>query len=122
MKFLVDANLSPKVAARLSTAGHEATHVIDHGLLAATDDTILLHAVGHGEVIVSADTDFTIMLAVSGAKSPSLILLRSADRLAPVDQADLILANLPAVLNDLEAGAVVSLSTTRLRVRSLPMR
>ncbi len=73
-------------------------------------------------MIVSADTDFTLMLAVSGATSPSLVLLRSADRLAPADQADLILVNLPTVLKELDAGAVVSLSTTRLRVRPLPIR
>jgi predicted nuclease of predicted toxin-antitoxin system len=75
MRFLVDANLSPKVAARLAAAGHDATHVADHGLLAAADDVILAYALSHDQVIVSADTDFTIMLAVSGAKSPSLILL-----------------------------------------------
>jgi predicted nuclease of predicted toxin-antitoxin system len=55
VKFLVDANLSPKVAARLRRAGHEATHVADHSLLAAADETILVHALGHGEVIVTAD-------------------------------------------------------------------
>lgn len=122
MKFLVDANLSPQVAARLNHAGHDAAHVIDHGLLSATDEAILGHALAHDQVIVSADTDFTIMLAVSGDKSPSLILLRSADRVPPRDQAELILANLPSVIEELDAGAVVSLSPTRLRVRLLPMR
>jgi hypothetical protein len=38
---------------------------------------------------------------------------------ANVDQANLILANLPTVLDDLAAGDVVSLSTTRLRLRSV---
>lgn len=121
MRFLVDANLSPKVADRLRRAGHEATHVADHELLSAADDAFLAHALAHHQVIVSADTDFTIMLAVSGAASPSLILLRSADRLPPTDQAELVLANLGSVEDDLEAGAVVSLSTGRLRVRPLPM-
>ena len=122
MRFLVDANLSPTLAARLTEAGHEATHVADHGPSTATDEEILVHALENGRVIVSADTDFTLMLAVSGATSPSLVLLRSADRLAPADQADLIIVNLPTVLEELDAGAVVSLSTTRLRVRPLPIR
>ncbi len=90
--------------------------------MTATDEEILAHAIENGQVIVSADTDFTILLAVSGATSPSLVLLRSADRLSPVDQSDLILANLLPVLEELAAGGVMSLSTTRLRVRTLPMR
>jgi hypothetical protein len=35
--------------------------------------------------------------------------------------AELILANLTSVFDDPQSGAVVSLSTTRLRVRTLPM-
>jgi predicted nuclease of predicted toxin-antitoxin system len=122
MRLLVDANLSPNVAARLRDAGHEATHVADHGLLDASDDVILSHALANHQVIVSADTDFTALLALSGRASPSLVLLRSADHLTPTDQGDLLVANLPAVVKDLEAGAVVSLSPAHLRVRPLPMR
>jgi predicted nuclease of predicted toxin-antitoxin system len=121
MRFLVGANLSPGVADWLRDVGHEATHVVDHDMLAASDQTILDHALASGQVIVSADTDFTIMLAVAGAKSPSLVLLRSANHLAPADQANLIIDNLPSIVADLEAGAVVSLSSTHLRVRRLPM-
>jgi hypothetical protein len=52
---------------------------------------------------------------------PSLILLRSADHLSPIEQAALLLANLPTVAPDLAIGSVVSLSTSHLRVRRLPM-
>lgn len=122
MRFLIDANLSPRVAGWLRDAGNEATHVADHDLLTASDQVILDHALSHGLVIVSADSDFTRMLAVAGARSPSLVLLRSSDHLVPATQADLLIANLPSVVDDLEVGAVVSLSPTRLRVRRLPMR
>jgi Domain of unknown function (DUF5615) len=44
MKFLVDANLSPRVATRLCDGGYEASHVQDHGLLNAGDEKILRHA------------------------------------------------------------------------------
>ncbi len=44
MRFLVDANLSPKVAAQLRSAGHDVTHVGDEGLLTADDETILARA------------------------------------------------------------------------------
>jgi predicted nuclease of predicted toxin-antitoxin system len=122
MRLLIDANISPRVAARLHHAGHDATHVAGHGLLQASDHAILAHALAEGRVIVSADTDFTTMLALTGQPSPSLILLRSADHLTPDEQAGLLVANIPAVAKDLDSGAVVSLSPSRLRVRPLPLR
>lgn len=88
MRFLVDANLSPKVAASLSSAGFESVHVGDVGLLTAADQVILDYAAANGLVIVSADTDFGELLALSrGAVRPSAVLLRSADRLSPDRQA-----------------------------------
>lgn len=122
MRFLVDANLSPRVAARLCDGGYEATHVQDHGLLNASDKTILRNAFDANDVIVSADSDFATMLALTGMASPSLVLLRSADHLSPNEQADLLLANLPTVLQDIDAGCVVSISRNHLRVRPLPIR
>jgi len=95
MRFLVDANLSPRIAVLLAAAGHHAEHVCDHGLLSASDQQILEHADAHGYVIVSADTDFVTMVALAGRTTPSVVLLRSADRLPPQDQAALLTANLP---------------------------
>lgn len=121
MKFLIDANLSPKIALALVTGGHQAEHVADHGLLDAPDQQILAFAQERAYVIVSADTDFVTMVALAGQATPSVVLLRSADRLPPEEQAALLVANLPAVLADLDAGALVSLTRTHLRVRRLPV-
>jgi predicted nuclease of predicted toxin-antitoxin system len=93
----------------------------DHGLVSASDEQILQHAQVHGQVIVSADTDFTRMLALRGVSSPSLVLLRSADRLSPAEQATLLLANLAEVAEELKSGAVVTIARGHLRVRALPM-
>jgi predicted nuclease of predicted toxin-antitoxin system len=41
MRFLVDANLSPRVATLLSGDGFESIHVGDVDLLTATDQAIL---------------------------------------------------------------------------------
>ena len=122
MKLLVDADLSPQVANRLRQDGHDASHVGDHDLLLASDEEILKHAISTSCAIVSADSDFATMLALAGLRGPSLILLRSADHLAPDEQAELLLANLPQLVEDLGAGCVVSISTRHLRVRPLPMR
>ena len=122
MKLLVDANLSPTVAARLTEAGYSATHVRDHGLLSASDEAIAVFATTSGYVIVSADSDFATMLALSGHTAPSLVLMRSIDKLTPAEQAAMLVANLPAVQEHLARGAVVSIAHGHLRVRELPMR
>lgn len=121
MKLLVDANLSPQVAARLVEAGYDASHVRDHGLLTASDEKISAFAIDNRYVIVSADSDFAMMLALSGLTVPSLVLLRSTDKLPPADQAETLVANLPAVIDDLEQGSVVSMARGHLRVRRLPL-
>jgi predicted nuclease of predicted toxin-antitoxin system len=123
VRLLIDANLSPRVAASLGSAGFEAIHVVDVGLLTAADEAIVAYATANELVIVSADTDFGELLAASpGAVRPSVVLLRSADHLTPDQQAGLLVANLPAVADELKTGALVSIARGRLRIRSLPVR
>lgn len=81
--------------------GYEASHVQDHGLLNARDEATLRHALNVGHIIISADSDFTTMPALTGMASLSLILLSSADHLNPEGRADLLLANLATVFQDL---------------------
>jgi predicted nuclease of predicted toxin-antitoxin system len=121
MKFLVDANLSPRVVDGLRDEGHDAAHVDDFGLGTADDDAVLSTAHDSDRVLVTADADFGSLLAASGQPSPSVVLLRSADHLTPDQQADLLLANLETLTPELDAGAIVSFSRGRLRVRSLPL-
>ena len=122
MRFLVDANLSPRGATFLSGEGFESIHVGDVDLLTATDQAILDYAAANGLVIISADSDFGELLAVSrGAVRPSVVLLRSADRLTPDQQAAILVANLAAVADELKTGALVSIARGRVRIRSLPI-
>ncbi len=121
MRLLLDANLSPALAEPLTAAGYETVHVADVGLLTANDDTIFDYAVAEGLVVVTADSDFPMMLALRRAGRPSVVLLRHVTHLPRGVQAALLVANLPVVSLDLSAGAVVSLSPTRLAVRDLPI-
>lgn len=121
MRFLIDANLSPRVADRLREAGHDATHVNDVGLITADDEVILARAAEAGEVIVTADADFGTLLALGNQTRPSVVLLRSADHLAPAEQSTLVLSSLEHAQEELERGAVASLTPHRVRIRSLPM-
>jgi predicted nuclease of predicted toxin-antitoxin system len=72
-------------------------------------------------VVVSADTDFGTLLARSGAKLPSVLLIRRLGGRRAAEQAATILANLPAVAEDLETGAVVVLTDAAIRIRRLPI-
>ncbi|WP_026820603.1 DUF5615 family PIN-like protein [Arthrobacter castelli] len=122
MRLLLDANLSPKLVEPLTIAGYEAIHVLDVGLLRAKDDAIFKYAADVGCVVVTADSDFPMMLALQRTDRPSVVLLRHIAELPCHKQGDLLAANLPLVEKDLRAGAIVSLSPARLAVRDLPMQ
>ena len=62
MKFLVDANLSERVARQLADLGTDAVHVDDLGMRAASDEEILAKAARDGFVIVTLDDDFQQLL------------------------------------------------------------
>ena len=58
----------------LADAGHDAVHVRDYGLHAAEDQVILERAGVEERVVVSADSDFAMLLALSRRREPSFIL------------------------------------------------
>ena len=64
MRFLVDENLSPRLADLLTACGHDAVHVRDLGLHGGSDADVMDQAVASDRVIVSADTDFGALLAI----------------------------------------------------------
>ena len=116
MRLLVDQNLARRVATLLVEAGHDAVHVADRGLSRAEDDEVLALALAEDRVLVSEDTDFGALLARSGDRLPSFVLIRTAEPLTSDDQAALLVANLPHAERDLEAGAIVVLGRGRMRV------
>ncbi len=53
MRFLVDNALSPRVSNRLSDAGHDAVHVRDYGMQAASDAAIFERAADEDRIVLA---------------------------------------------------------------------
>jgi predicted nuclease of predicted toxin-antitoxin system len=75
MRFLVDAQLPPALARWLTEKGHQADHVMDHGLQAVSDQQIWDFASRSEAVIITKDEDFARRRAMAKI-GPSIIWVR----------------------------------------------
>jgi predicted nuclease of predicted toxin-antitoxin system len=121
VKFLVDQPISWQVAEDLRSAGHDAVHVCEIGLSSTSDSVILEYAGVQQRVVVTQDTDFGTLLALSGATSPSIVLFRMSDG-KPKAQSRILLANLLCLERDLSVGAIAVFTDSSIRIRRLPLR
>lgn len=121
MRLLLDNNLSPRLVYVLSAAGWDVVHVASLGLRSAPDRTVLEAARRDGRFLVSADTDFGALLASSHATGPSVVLVRRVIGRRVNDLADILIANLPPIADDLERGSIVVIADDSLRIRQLPV-
>jgi predicted nuclease of predicted toxin-antitoxin system len=122
VKFLVDQNLSPRLAELLVKSGHDAVHVRGLDATGAPDTEIMDLAFRDDRVIISADTDFGALLAHSRASKPSVILVRALIDRRPPELARILVANLDVLEAHLRFGAIVAFTRTDIRVRPLPLR
>jgi len=70
MRFLLDAQLPPRLALLFKGHGHEASHVVDHAAVSADDSEIWRLASELNAVIVTKDEDFVSLAAIRAAGPP----------------------------------------------------
>jgi predicted nuclease of predicted toxin-antitoxin system len=72
IRFHLDENCDPRIAAGLRLHGIDVTTTPEAGLLHASDEDQLAYAVAHGRAIITQDTDF-LHIAASGQEHPSIV-------------------------------------------------
>ncbi|MFT4229017.1 MAG: DUF5615 family PIN-like protein [Microbacterium sp.] len=102
MRFVVDAQLPPSLAAVLQRQGHDAVAVRDIGLREAPDSAIWAHCARTGRVIVSKDDDFA-RRARDTTTGPPVVWLRVGNASTRALEAWFV-PLLPAIVEQLEAG------------------
>ena len=123
MKILIDMNLSPLLGRRFEKRNIKAIHWQDIGEVNASDTVLFEYACQNGFVVFTHDLDFGTLLANSGARSPSLLQLRTQD-VSPKglgSKLDAVLRQKEAV-SLLEQGALVTVGEKRHRMRILPLK
>ena len=102
MRFIVDAQLPPALARWLVARGHEADHVADRQMQAASDAAIWDYALGVAAAIITKDEDFAQRKVLHGG-GPVVIWIR-----LPNTRRQALLAwfetVLPDILSALERG------------------
>lgn len=120
MKLLLDQGLPRTTAAILSSSGIDTVHAGDAGLARSADVDIMRRARNDGRLIVTLDSDFHTIMALSMATNPSVIRIR-IEGLKAEEMAGLIGNVIEKTGDDLTEGAIVSVTENRIRVRSLPV-
>ena len=105
----------------LRARGHDSIHVTERGFGDAKDEAIVELALREDRVIVSADSDFGVLLASQQTTRPSFILFREPSLVSADDFATRLCLWLPHLHESLDSGCVVVFRRGRTRVRRLPL-
>ena len=105
MLFLVDAQLPPSLAEALRQAGNKAIHLIELGLLTATDQQIWDEAISRSAVLVTKDRDFPLRRTARN-DGPAILWVRVGN-MSNQRLIDLVLRALPGITDAVERGEAV---------------
>lgn len=105
MKFILDQQLPPALAAWLRQRGHETEHVRDIGLRDAPDDEIWRRAESDGASILTKDEDFSSRR--QGATTGHAIVWLRCGNMSTAALVDLLGKNWAVIEAELDSGALV---------------
>ena len=120
MRLFLDQGVPRRTAAILREAGVDTVHAGEVGLSTAQDSDIVTWCRANEAVVVTLDADFHAQIALSGETSPSAIRFRLQAVRAP-ELARFLLEIIETRRDDLDAGALLSVRRSRLRIRRLPV-
>ncbi len=118
--LLFDQGLPRSTTLFLRKAGIPAVHVGEVGLSTASDEAILDHARSQDQIVVTLDADFHRKLVLSDASGPSVIRIR-IEGLRAEKLNQLLLGVIEQCREDLEKGALVSVTEAGVKLRRLPL-
>lgn len=114
-------NLSPRWVGVLANAGFEAAHWSVLGAYNASDSEIMTYAKANDYIVLTHDLDFRTILAATQGEKPSVVQIR-ADDVSPEVIGKQVIGALLQISTDLTDGALLTIDTSRTRVRLLPLR
>lgn len=120
IKVLLDQGLPRTAAGLLREIGWDVQHVSERGMSQAEDVAIIDMACQEQRIVVTLDADFHALLAVSGAKGPSVVRIRS-EGLKAAQIAALLQRIFDAAGNELGHGAMVAVLDGKIRIKHLPI-
>ncbi len=120
MRFLADMGISLGVVKWLRTEGYDAVHVVERGYQQRPDSHILSLAQEEGRVVLTHDLGFGALMSATGQQLPSVVIFRLRD-MRPTSVITYLDLAIRQYGPDLEAGAILSVTERRIRVRSLPL-
>jgi len=118
--ILLDQGLPRSAGSALRDEGWDVLHTGDIGLRRSTDAQILDYARGEERVIITLDSDFHTILALTNASAPSVIRIRLEGLKGP-DLAFLIKKIWPKIKPQVKKGAMVSVTGSGIRIRNIPV-
>ncbi len=120
MKLLVDMNLSPDWVPLLASHGWQAQHWSQVGPGNAPDTELMHWAREQGCVVLNQDLDFSQLLFTTRDSGPSVVLLRMGNEFETAAQTH-VCAAIALAESALSAGALLTISGSRVRIRNLPL-
>mgnify|MGYP006287026393 CR=1 FL=1 len=121
MKVLIDMNISPVWEKYLSDKGFQARHWLNIGNPDAPDIELFEYARKNGEIIITHDLDFSIILALTKDKGPSVVQIRSQNIMSD-EFGELLCSILDKYSKELTKGALITIDSINARVRLLPIK